>query len=846
MFWKKFASYDAESSLAELQSSVDGLSEESVRSRFSTYGKNEMGGKRSFISEALRRRFKSSFLYLLLAAAVLSLFLGDRIDAILIALFVAINIGLETYQEYRSERSAELLKKYLIVRVHVRRDGRMVMTEGKNIVPGDIVLVEPGDRLPADIRFIKSDGIEVDESVMTGESVAVAKTAALPEVPPTEMYEATNIGFAGTVVTAGRGEGVVFATGRDMALGDIAALTEGTDRETVFEKGMARFSRFLVRLVLLTLTIIFLANIFIKGDGADHVELLVFSIALAVSVVPEALPVIMTVALSRGAVRLAQKKVVVKRLSAIEDLGSIEVLCTDKTGTLTENMLSVADVLAPDRTACLTAAFQASLEVPETRAHLHDAFDLALFQSLSADERMGALEKERIGSIPFDPERRRNSVFVKDGNGRGIIVRGAPEEILRLSHGMDRYTRMQATEFVAAAGRKGQRVIAVASRQLNTDEKCTAYSEQNLAFLGLIAFSDTLKKTAKRTIAEARSLNVAVKILTGDSREVAGSVGYAIGLIDDPEKVFTGKELDEMPYEERRDAVFSGSVFARVSPQQKHDIIKLLQERYGVGFLGEGINDAPALKLADVAIVVDSASDIARETADVVLLQKSLEALIDGIREGRAIFANILKYLKITLTSNFGNFYSVALASLLLPFVPLLPVQILLLNLLSDFPMIAIATDTVDKAELDRPKSYQMHTVIYLTTLFGVVSSVFDFMLFGYFYRISPEALQTAWFMLSVITEVVLIFSLRTSFAFFKARRPSFGLMFFSFAALIIAVVLPFTPLGETLHFARLETSSLVFIGFLAAGYFAVTELVKRMYERHLRQSREASATSAA
>lgn len=833
MLWKKFASYDAESSLAELQSSSEGLSEEMVRSRLASFGMNEAAKKESFLLPAIRRRFRSSFLYLLLAAAVISIFLGDRLDAVLIAIFMAINIGLETYQEYRSAKSAELLRKYLVVRVRVRRDGRTVMTESRYVVPGDIVLLEPGDRLPADIRFLAADGIEVDESVMTGESVAVRKSVAVPGTPPTGMHEASDIGFAGTVVTAGRGEGVVFATAHETALGDIAALAEETDRETVFEKGMARFSRFLVRLVLLTLAIIFIANAVIKGGAMDYAEMLVFSIALAVSVVPEALPVIMTVALSRGALRLAQKKVVVKRLSAIEDLGSIQVLCTDKTGTLTENALSVTDVFAPDRDACLSAAFLSSLEEPETRAHLHDAFDLALFQSLSADQRSLALERRRVGSIPFDPERRRNSVLIEDGRTRTVIVRGAPEEVLRLSDGIDQFERRRAAEFVATAGRRGQRVIAVASRALDASEKFTAYSEQHLGFVGLIAFADTLKKTAKRTIAEARALHIDVKILTGDSREVAGSVGYAVGLISDPDRVFTGAELESMPYEKRREAVFSGAVFARVSPQQKYEIIRILKERYGVGYLGEGINDAPALKLADVALVVEGASDIARESADVVLLQKSLEAVVDGVREGRVIFANILKYLKITMTSNFGNFYSVAVASLFLPFVPLLPVQILLLNLLSDFPMIAIATDTVDHEELERPKNYQVHSVVFLASLFGAVSSIFDFILFGYFHRVSPEALQTAWFMLSVITEVVLIFSLRTRFAFFRAKRSSFSLLFFSLTALAAAIAIPFTPFGATLHFIKPDMGFIMLIGALAVGYFFATETVKRFYQKH-------------
>ncbi len=380
-------------------------------------------------------------------------------------------------------------------------------------------------------------------------------------------------------------------------------------------------------------------------------------------------------------------------------------------------------------------------------------------------------------------------------------------------------------------------MLAVAHKPFPEGKKYSLYEEEHLQFVGLISFADALKSTASATLAQAKALNVAVKIITGDSKEVAGAVGYAVGLIAHPDAVLTGQELEDMTETERREAVVQGAVFARVSPRQKYALIKTLQEKYEVGFLGEGINDAPALKLANVAIVVESASDIAREAADVVLLEKSLGTVIDGIKEGRTIFANILKYLKITLTSNFGNFYSVALASLFIPFLPLLPIQILLLNLLSDFPMIAIATDTVDAEELEKPKNYQVHSVVLMATLLGVVSSVFDFILFGALYRVSPETLQTAWFLLSLLTEVILIFSLRTKFAFFKARRASFTLSLLSFSVLLIALVLPFIPfVTGTLHFVVPTPKLLLFVGGLAVVYFFATEAVKGLYYRHMHE----------
>ncbi|OGI15206.1 MAG: hypothetical protein A3E38_01160 [Candidatus Moranbacteria bacterium RIFCSPHIGHO2_12_FULL_54_9] len=833
MVWKKFASQDSLDALAELESSEKGLLPEVARERLRIEGNNTLGEKPFSIVAMLKRRARSSFLYLLLAAAALSYVLGERLDAALIFIFIAINVGLETYQEYHSEKAAQLLKRYLVIYTHVRRGGKTLTIESKEVVLGDIVLVEAGDRLPADIRFTAANGLELDESLMTGESAAVHKTVATLTVPPTEMYEAQNIGFAGTVVTAGRGEGVVFATGKDTALGDIAALAEESEHPTAFEKDIAQFSHFILKLVLLTLSLVFAANIFLKGDSVNTVELLVFSLALAVSVIPEALPVIVTVALSRGALRLAQKKVIVKRLSAIEDLGSIEILCTDKTGTLTENTLSVTHINAQDELLCLRLALAASLEEPLHRGKLHDAFDLALWQKVGQQDNG---DMRRIDTIPFDPERRRNSVLVEMADGtREIIVRGAPEEIIRLSSNVDTYAAKNLLQWMKEKGYQGERVLAIARKPFPADRKYTLYAEQHLEFIGLIAFADQLKKTAKDTIRKAEALSVRVKVLTGDSPEVAGAVGYAAGLLKRPEDVVTGKALAAMGYEERRQTIVSHAVFARISPREKYEIIKVLQEKHDVGFLGEGINDAPALKIADVGLVVEGASDIAREASDVVLLQKNLDTVIDGITEGRMIFANILKYLKITLTSNFGNFYSVALASLFLPFVPLLPIQILLLNLLSDFPMIAIATDTVDAEELDKPKNYQVHTVVLAAILLGGVSSLFDFMLFGAFAKVSPGALQTAWFILSVITEVIIIFSLRTRFVFFRTRRPSVMLTILSFAALAVAMLIPLLPFGSSVfHFIRPDASFVMIIASLAVGYFIATETVKYLYYRHL------------
>jgi len=836
MLWQYFSTEEGETILSELESRKGGLTAQAAHERLKENRDHRLKGGSSALMKTMKARLTSSFFYLLLVAALLSFFLGDFIEGGFILLFVLINISLEAYQEYHGAKALRLLKRYLVVHAKVRRAGKIVRTESARVVRGDIVIIEAGDRLPADIRFLHTSALTINESLLTGESVASQKVADPLLIPPVEMAEAKSIGFAGTVAESGSGEGVVFATGRDTAFGDIATLTEETEKETVFEKGIREFSRFIVRLVLFTLAIIYIANLFIRGNETSSIELLIFSLALAVSVVPEALPVILTVALSRGSLRLAEKKVVVKRLSAIEDLGSIEVLCCDKTGTLTENLLSVVEVKAHDKKRCLRLAFTSCLSAPDDRSKLHDPFDLALYQALSSPEREQVERGKRLDMIPFDPERRRNSVLYEDGAKKtSVIVRGAPEEILARSSDVDAYTTKHLLEWVAERGRLGERVLAVAEKPFSHNQAYSLYAEQGLSFVGLLSFADTLKPSARKTIKEARALHVAVKIITGDSKEVSGTVGHAVGLIDNREEVITGKELSEMSESKRRSAIEQYSVFARVSPRQKYEIIELLQEKHEVGFLGEGINDAPALKLANVAIVVESASDIAREASDIVLLDKSLGTVVEGIREGRTIFANILKYLRITLTSNFGNFYSVALASLFIPFLPLLPLQILLLNLLSDFPMIAIATDTVDEGELEKPKNYQVQSVVLMATLFGGVSSVFDFILFGALYRVSPETLQTAWFLLSLLTEIILIFSLRTRFVFFKAKRPSFILISLSLAILALALFIPFLPGATgTLHFVTPTPGLLLFVGVLALGYFVATETIKRFYYRHM------------
>lgn len=812
-----------------------GLTREKAAKRLLSYGPNKIGGRDVNGWQIFKRQFTSPFIWLLIGAVALALILKEFIDGGMILLFVAINTFLGFIQEYHSENAVKLLKKYIVRHLRVFRDGQEQTIASENLVPGDIVLVRPGDILPADLRFFASQNLMVDESVLTGESAPVKKSSAPEKEENRAIFAAGNTGFSGTHVVTGEGKGLIYATGKKTEIGRIAKMTGETLHIGAFEKNLAKFSKFILRLISITLVAVFFANLFIKGL-TDLAELVIFSIALAISVIPEALPVVTTFSLSRGALRLAKNKVVVKRLAAIEDLGSVEILCTDKTGTLTENKLTVDQLyVCQDQPvvflACLAAPFIREPDEPG------DAFDLALVNYLSAGERKNLKNYEQTEELPFDPERRRNSVIVKKEDTITLISRGAAEEILKLCPKIPPAEIRKINSWLVAAGRAGRRVMAIASEKLSAKHGEILSEEKNLDFAGLISFIDPVKSTTHQAISKAKSLGVKVKILTGDSPEVAGTVAKEINLTKDSSTVITGEDFVKLSHEQQHIATEKYSVFARVTPEQKFNIIHILQEKYEVGFLGEGINDAPALKISNVGLVVESAADIARETADIVLLNKSLKVIIDGIEEGRRVFANTLKYIKATLTSNFGNFFAVAIASLLIDYLPMLPLQILLLNLLSDFPMIAIATDNVDLAELKKPRHYKVKDIALMAITLGIISTVFDFIFFGLFYRISPGTLQTNWFIGSVITELLLVFSIRTRYFFLKAKKPSAILAWLSVAAIGITILLPFTFIGRDLFkFIQPTGAQLLTIFIVAVTYFIFTESGKLLYYRYRKE----------
>lgn len=840
--------------LSHFTSSLEtGLSTTEAASRLQQHGRNEITAHQVTWYEVLARQFKSAFIYLLLVAALIVFLIGERLDALVIVGFVLLNAGLGFVQEYRSEMSLKALQEFIHPRSRVKRDGQWQVVDSAELVPGDIISLQTGDAVTADVRVLAEHNLTVNETNLTGESVAVPKRAGRLAKEPATIYECHNLCFSGTTVVEGDATALVLETGTHTRMGSIAKLTVETTKESEFSRSITRFSNFILRMILVTLLVVLAANLLLKGRDANLLELLVFGIALVVSVIPEGLPVVTTVSLSRGALNLARHGVVVKRLTAIEDIGSIEVLCSDKTGTLTENSLTVtgySPVLRDDLLA------HAAFTVAETEDKT-EPFDIAIDQACrAAGAPMAALadptldaersapnapprignEVRRLAELPFDPVRRRNAVLLRSPERTWMVVRGAPEEVMALCPRLSLEERHALTRWLEERGRGGERTIALAVRDLPAETNTLrASDESELEFLGAMAFADPIKPSTFKAVPLARELGVAIKILTGDSPEVAGAVGQAIGLLDDPEKVLTGATWLGLPPEQRAAALEEYAVFARVTPEQKYEIIQTLQASHSVGFLGEGINDAPALKLAGVSLVVQSAADIARQAADIILLESDLEVIVEGIRSGREVFANGIKYLKSTLASNFGNFYAVAISSLMIPFLPMRPLQILLLNLLSDFPMISIATDNVDPTEWERPRKYDVREVVLLSIFLGVVSTVFDLIFFATFVRGGEAVLQTNWFVGSILTELVFLFSIRTRLPFWQAVRPSSTVVWLTGVAALATIVAPYTGLGQRVFgFVPPTGQQMAIILGLVAVFFAVSEVVKGWYYRQV------------
>lgn len=793
-----------------------GLTLEAVLAARRIHGTNTIPLPRWRLLSLVARQFQGAFNILLIIAAIVTFFLGEPTDAIMILFFVFVGVSLSLFQEYKSNSAAEKLTSYLVQTITVRRNNADVDIATADIVPGDILKLESGDIVPADALIRYALGLQVDETTFTGESIPVIKTGTEGTSNDTE-----HILLQGSIIIRGTAYAEVTKTGNHTRLAQIATSTTTISTVSELTAGVDRISNFVLKTTLITLLCVVIANVFIEGSEADIPHLLIFAIALAVSVIPEALPLVIMFSLSRGALRLAKEGVIVKRLSSVQDLGSIDLLCTDKTGTITENKLIYQnDYLIPGcpwhpLELARLAALNLNKKVPEP-------FDRAADEALTETQRKRINEYELTEEEAFDPKERSNGAVLRHHSGATISIRrGSPEYFI--AQGLISVDTI--ADWLADEEHHGHRVLGV------------CYDDgSGKKFGGFVSFADTLKASARETIIRARELNLAITIITGDSLHVAEAIGYETGLITNSTEIIEANIFFNLPTIEQNQRISQIRVFARTTPEQKLSLITLLKTHHTIGFLGEGINDAPALKAAHVSMVVESASDVARATADVILTKSDLRVIIDGIRLGRETHANTLKYIRATLVSNFGNFYAVAIGSLFISFLPMLPKQLLLLNLLSDFPMMAIAFDRVNKAEVARPQKYDFRSLYIIFITLGLVSTVFDFMWFGLFYKISPEVLQTNWFIASVLTEIAFLFSIRSMLPIEKAGIPAPLIIILSATGIILTFLI--TNIPSTAHFFGFTPPSLAHLGLiiiLTAVYFTVTELIKRPLARFLK-----------
>jgi len=817
--------------LQQTHSTTGGLSRQDAKQSLSKYGANSL--KQTQKSSALMlllNQFKSPIILILIFAAMLSIFLKDAADAIIILTIVIISGLLGFWQERGASNAVEKLLALVQVKATVLRDGQSQEISNKEIVPGDIVLLCAGKNIPGDCLVLESQDLSVDEAALTGETYPVDKfSGVLPA--ETELGKRTNSLYMGTNVISGTGKAIVVHTGKETEFGKVSERLKLRPPETEFEHGLSKFGYFLMEVTLILVVLIFVANVYLHRPV---LESFMFSLALAVGLTPQLLPAIVSVNLARGAKKMAQKQVIVKRLPAIESLGSMNVFCTDKTGTLTEGEVKIHTAVdvegkESDRVllyAYLNAASESGYVNPIDQAiREHKKFDISSYQKL--DE------------VPYDFNRKRLSILLKKENTHLIVTKGALKNILDVCSSVETADgkkidivdqQKKLHQEAVDLGSQGFRVLGVAYRDFNQDS-FSKDDETNMTFLGYLALFDPPKAGIADTLKELEMLGVTTKMITGDSQAVAISIIQQVGL---PEpKSLTGSELEKLSDEALMHRVQYTNVFAEVEPNQKERIIIALKKAGNVvGYLGDGINDASALHASDVGISVESAVDVAKEATDIVLMAKDLNVLVEGVKEGRVTFANTLKYVFMATSANFGNMFSMAGISLFLPFLPLLPSQILLTNLLTDFPELTIATDRVDKELVSQPRRMDITFIRNFMIVFGLLSSVFDYLTFGALLLLlhaQPEQFRTGWFLESVISASMVVLVVRTRQSIFDSK-PGKYLLMATLATVGVTMIMPWTPLATMLGFQPLPLSFVLVLGSIVVFYVTVAENVKRVF----------------
>lgn len=819
--------------LSELDATSAGLTSDAAADRLAARGRQaEPAARLSLALKLFASQFRSPITLILIAAAILSIFLRDVTDAAIILAIVLIGAVLGFWQEFSASNSLAALVSMVTSRVTVLRDGQPVELPTDNIVPGDVLLLSAGSTIPGDCRLLESHDLFVNESALTGESFPVEKQPGqIPFDRP--MADRKNVVLQGSHVISGTASVVVVFTGGETELGRIGHHLRLRPPETDFEHGVRRFGYFLMEVTLLLVLGIFLIHLAIRLPALDS---LLFSLALAVGLTPQLLPAVISVNLAQGARRLAACKVIVRRLASIENFGSMNVLCCDKTGTLTEGTVRVEQCVdfagQVHERAMLLAGLNAAFET---------GFTNPIDEALRRQVPVGSTVAEKLDEIPYDFLRKRLSVLVRMDDRRLLIVKGALANVLTIcTHAetadgkrvpLDE-ARGQIEQRFKELGTQGYRVIAVAYRDHDGD-LVTHDDEAAMTFAGMLVLHDPPRKGIVETIERLRELGVALKIITGDNRIVAASIAAQVGL--DGQSVLTGGELRELSDEALMQRSGETIVFAEIEPNQKERIVLALK-RSGrvVGYMGDGINDATALHAADVGISVDQAVDVAKEAADIILLEHDLNVLIDGVRLGRATFANTLKYIFLATSANFGNMFSMAGVSLFLPFLPLLPKQILLTNLLTDLPEMTIARDRVDQVLIDHPQRWNIRLIQRFMLTFGLLSSVFDFATFGvllWLLDAGMDEFRTGWFVESVVSACAVVLIVRSRQPLWTSR-PAAMLVLTTLLVIAGTILLPYTPLAKPLGFTPLPPTFLAAMLALVATYAASAEFVKRWFYR--------------
>ncbi len=804
-----------------------GLGADEVARRRALVGPNAVRTHRTRWWVVLGRQLRSALLLLLAITAVVSFFVGDRSDAAIIAAILLLSVGLGFVNELRAELAAQALHSRIRHDVVVRRDDHVQTVEVAELVPGDVVRLAMGAIVPADVRVLTADGLECDESVLTGESLPAEKSSAAVAAG-TEPDATSACAYMGTVVRAGTGEGVVVATGGRTEFGRIALGLGERLEQTEFQAGLRHFSVLLVRVAGVLTTSIFAINVLLSRP---LLESLLFSLAIAVGITPQLLPAVVTTSLAAGSRRLARKHVLVKRLVCIEDLGDVEVLLTDKTGTLTEGRITFERAVDEDGAVsaevldlglvCNEAVIEGGVPVAGS------PLDLALWEA--RDQSAAASLPTRLAMLPFDHERRMTSALIEDPDrGRLLVTKGAPESVLaRCAQVSPTARRTLDAEFGA-----GGRVVAVASRPAPGVTGVAAGDETDLTLAGFLVFLDRPKADAAASLRRLSELGITVKVVTGDNAIVAQKVCRDLGV--DVAGTLTGAEVEALDDDTLRARVVRTTIFARVSPEQKARLVRAHRNAgRDVAFLGDGVNDAVALHAADVGISVESGADVAKDAADIVLLEKDLDVLADGVAEGRRTFANTIKYVLMGTSSNFGNMFSAAIASTFLSFLPMLPSQILLNNLLYDSSQMTIPSDLVDPEMVVRPSHWDIRFIRRFMLFFGPISSLFDFVTFAlmlWVFRAGPSLFRTGWFVESLATQTLVVFVIRTRRVPFWRSRPSLAMVVGVLAVVAIGVALPYSPVAGDLGFRALPVVFFLALAVMVASYLALVEVAKRRF----------------